>query len=199
MDSNPPWRSFPVAATALALSALLPLAGSACLGVVGTLEPPPPPGPSPTTAGVAPTETTLINTCRPTGLPGTPVDPAMPASESFDIAEAVFRYQFEHNASGQKTSAPAYYLVLLGADPPPEFLARFGDLSKPVMAGSEADPDYPNGLEFRVDSMERISASSVVVEGGYYEGPLSASGNTYLVEVVYGRWVVTCEVMDWIS
>ena len=141
----------------------------------------------------------MLIACRPTALPGTPVDPAVPASDSFDIAEAVFRYQFEHNASGQKTSAPAYYLVLVEADPPPEFLARFGDLSKPVMAGSEADPNAPHGLQFRADSMERVSASSVVVEGGYYEGPLSASGNTYLVQVVYGRWVVTCDIMHWIS
>jgi hypothetical protein len=50
MYANLSWRSISVAARILALSALLPLAGSACVGVVVTGEPPPPPGPSPTTS-----------------------------------------------------------------------------------------------------------------------------------------------------
>jgi hypothetical protein len=39
----------------------------------------------------------------------------------------------------------------------------------------------------------------VKVEGGYYEGNLSSSGNTYTVKMENGKWAVTNDEMHWIS
>jgi hypothetical protein len=39
----------------------------------------------------------------------------------------------------------------------------------------------------------------VDVEGGYYEGNLSSSGNFYRVERKAGVWVVTDDKVQWVS
>jgi hypothetical protein len=60
-----------------------------------------------------------------------------------DIREAVFRYQFEHNASSLQTRAAAYYLELrttegAKSDPPDSFLKRFTGNSPAVHKRSAA-------------------------------------------------------------
>jgi hypothetical protein len=54
-------------------------------------------------------------------------------SEEDDIREAVFRQQFEHNASGQKQNANAYYLCGPGKnrDLPAGFMKRFASHKHP--------------------------------------------------------------------
>lgn len=55
------------------------------------------------------------------------------------------------------------------------------------------------GLSFRIEQVE-IDGDKATVTGGYYEGNLSASGNTYTVErQPDGRWKVTGNEMQWIS
>src|SRR5689334_13010252 len=50
-----------------------------------------------------------------------------------DIREAVFRYLFEHNASGQQKKAGVYCLSLgEDADPSDEFMRRFAGHKPPV-------------------------------------------------------------------
>jgi hypothetical protein len=93
--------------------------------------------------------------------------------------------------------APAFYLELMGEDPSPEFLARFDGNEPPVRKGSEFGDG--GGVLFRVESVKRVSDTKVEVSGGYYEGSLSASGNTYFLERKDGGWVVTGDEMHWIS
>jgi hypothetical protein len=127
--------------------------------------------------------------------------------EMDDIREAVFRYQFYHNASGQQQRAKAYFLSLEeGHDPDDAFIDRFKDNQPPVKKISQVKTEGLfekengfRGLMFRIDSIKQISPDQVEVLGGYYESGLSASGNTYTVRRVKDKWTVTSDKMDWIS
>lgn len=129
--------------------------------------------------------------------PPPPYDKSITERQALDIAEATFRYQFEHNASGQQQKAPAYFLSLFGKDPAEAFLKRFEGHKPPVKKGSEFK--IGKGLLFRVARIKRVSDAKVEVSGGYYEAGLSSSGNTYVVEFKNGKWVVTRDRMHWIS
>jgi hypothetical protein len=155
--------------------------------------------------------TPAVPTARPTATAATVLDIAPQATldcstavagvtiaQALDIAEATYRYQFEHDGFAQTNkNVPAYFLDLFCTDPTPAFLARFQNNKPPVRRGSLfAQGD---GLRFRVDCIQRISDTEVQVGGGYYAGNLSASGNTYTVELEDGRWVVTGDSLNWIS
>jgi hypothetical protein len=140
----------------------------------------------------------LVSVCRAaeeTTPP--PYDNTISDVQALDIAEATFRYQFLHNASGQQQKAPAYFLTVFGKDPDAAFLKRFDQHKPPVEKGT--DFAERKGLKFRVERIKRVSATKVEVSGGYYEGGLSSSGNTYFVEIKDGKWVVTGDKMHWIS
>ena len=124
-------------------------------------------------------------------------DKSITRAQALEIAEATFRYQFKHNASGQQQKAPAYFLSLFGKDPDDAFLKRFEGHKPPVKKGSAFE--VGKGLLFTVVRMRRASNVMVEVSGGYYEAGLSSSGNTYVVELKDGKWVVTGDTMHWIS
>jgi len=124
-------------------------------------------------------------------------EPPTPAEQELDICEAVFRHQFEHNASGAQQGAAAYFLEIRKEDPSPGFLDRFAGHQPPVFAGSKFK--IGRGLSFRVDSIEWQEDGSVKVNGGYYEAGLSASGNVYTLETDGESWKVADDVMEWIS
>lgn len=140
---------------------------------------------------------------------------ALPRSaQENDIREAVFRYQFQHNASGAQQTAE-FYCLSLGEysnelDPDDELMQRFQGhkpavkkisqcVYGPEMGVQDADTGQSGGLVFRVTHIEWISDTEVKVEGGYYEGGLSASGNIHWVVRQGNRWVVTKDQMQWIS
>jgi hypothetical protein len=132
-------------------------------------------------------------------------------SQIDDIREAVFRWQFHHNASGQQKKAQVYFLQVgeNGDDPTDEFIKRFADHKPPVRKRSASSEDHgrgvrdkqtgERGLIFRVSKIEWRTDAEVEVKGGYYEANLSASGNTYTVKKQDGKWKVTNDKMDWIS
>lgn len=136
-----------------------------------------------------------------------------PPWQDDDIREAVFRHLFTHNASGLQDRADAYYLAVgpFELDPSDGFLKRFGDHKPPVRKVSECRPpadsnDRPRnvktgrqGLIFQVTFIRRVGLREFEAKGGYYEGLLSGSGNTYRVRLVNGRWTVVRDRMDWIS
>lgn len=117
----------------------------------------------------------------------------------WDIREAVFRYQFERNASAQQQNADVYFLSLGGeTDPPAAFVERFSR-HKPQVEGVSHRTDTGTYLVFTIEDVRWVSDDHVEVGGGYYEGPLSASGNTYRVERRDGAWFVTGDTMNLIS
>ena len=130
------------------------------------------------------------------------------AAEQDDIREAVFRYEFENNASGQKRNAKVYFLSL-GKDKETDdaFIARFKDHKPPVKKRSQSKEDFEvfdketgeRGLIFSAVTIKVVDANKVKVDGGYYEAQLSASGDVYTVERKDGKWIVTDDRMLWIS
>ena len=142
------------------------------------------------------------------GPPAEAENPARLAATD-DIREAVFRYQFEHNASGLQKKAACYFLEIDRKDPAAEFLKRFEGHTPPVKPASacvrsaaEGVKDKETGgrgLVFRQATIRWINDNEVEVEGGYYEGGLSASGNTYKAGRKDGKWVVASDKMHWIS
>jgi hypothetical protein len=130
--------------------------------------------------------------------------------EEDDVREAVFRYQFEHNSSGQQKRASVYCLSIgENTDPSDEFIKRFANHSPPVrkISGCNVGPydgvvdklTHKLGLVFRVSSINWISGTEVEATGGYYEAGLSASGDTYTVRKRLGKWRVAKDKMNWIS
>lgn len=150
---------------------------------------------------------------------------APPVERSLDdIREAVFRYQFLHNASGQQQSAGVYFIGLYvmdavyptGAaspqsyyvDPSINLLAKFAGNVPPVKKSSDCTYSVQGvfdistgvrGLLFRIESIREIDANKVEVTGGYFEAGLSASGNVYTVARINDGWTVIKDVMLWIS
>lgn len=130
-----------------------------------------------------------------------------PAEED-NIREAVFRYQFKHNASGQQQNAKAYFLSLgKDKDPGDQFMERFKNHKPPVKKASQGITNNgvrdketgERGLIFGVTSIKQINEDEVEVNGGYYEAGLSASGNVYRVKREGDRWVVKEDRTLWIS
>jgi hypothetical protein len=149
----------------------------------------------------------LLIACLETGC--TPTGAARLHAEE-DIREAVFRYQFEHNASGQQKRASVYCLSIReNTDPSDELIERFAVSDPPVRKISECSVSpfggvvdqrtHKLGLVFRVGSIQWISATEVEAGGGYYEAGLSASGNTYSVKKRLFKWRVAADKMNWIS
>jgi hypothetical protein len=132
-------------------------------------------------------------------------------SQEDDIREAVFRYQFEHNASGQQKTAKVFFIGVEGnaGDPSDMLLKRFADNKPPVRKASAShfvkgkgivDKQTGElGLAFSVTSIKWISDTEVQANGGYYEAEESSSGNTYTLQKENGKWKVTKSKMNWIS
>ena len=128
-----------------------------------------------------------------------------------DIREAVFRWQFDHNVSGQQKRAKVYFLSVgeKYGDPSDEFLKRFADNQPPVRKRSECTADAgkgvldkktgEQGLVFNVTRIQWKSDTEVEVEGGYYEAGLSASGNIYTLKKDQGKWKVVNDKLVEIS
>lgn len=133
----------------------------------------------------------------------------VPLSKEDAVREAVFRYQFEHNSSGQQQKAGVFFLsVGKDTDPSKALLARFEGHAPPVEKVSDSTPKGggivdkktgKQGVIFKVTSIKWINETEAEVEGGYYEGNLSASGNVYQVIYEKENWVVKKDTMKWIS
>jgi hypothetical protein len=132
-------------------------------------------------------------------------------SQENDIYEAVFRWQFEHNASGQQTNAKVYFLGVgeKATDPSDAFMKRFVDHKPPVRKASASHyvrgkgildtKTGEQGLAFRALNIKWMSDDEVEIHGGYHEAEESSSGNTYTVKKESGKWKVIKDKMNWIS
>jgi hypothetical protein len=117
-----------------------------------------------------------------------------------DIFEAVFRYQFDHNASGIQKKAERYCLELPGErSPDAAFLRRFEGHQPPVLAADQCDRKSGKNLYFRIMKLDWVKDNEVWVRGGYWEGNLSSSIETYRVVFENGHWVVKGARMHAIS
>ena len=125
--------------------------------------------------------------------------PARAAAEA-DIAEAVFRYQFDHNASRIQKRAEKYCLSLPGERmPDAEFLKRFEGNHPPAAAADQCERKSGRNLFFRVQKLDWRKDTEVWVRGGYWEANLSSSTEMFRVLNENGKWVVKGARMEMIS
>lgn len=107
------------------------------------------------------------------------------------VAEAIFRYQFAHNASAIQQSADHYCLSLPGdRSPDAGFLQRFDGNHPPVVRADQCQRGSGHDLFFRVQRLDWRSDTEVWVSGGYWETTLSSATESYRVRFRNGRWVV---------
>jgi hypothetical protein len=130
--------------------------------------------------------------------------PPPPAQDRFaaqdEILEAVFRYQFQHNASSLQSKADRYCLTLpQDQNPGEEFLHRFAGSQPPVVSAGECNRKRGRDLFFRVQNLDWRSDQEVWVRGGYWEGNLSSSVEMYQVLRKNGKWTVAGSRMEAIS
>lgn len=127
----------------------------------------------------------------PSSGPGSTRQPPPRSVAEPDILEAAFRYQFEHNASGIQHNAEKYCLTITGGEKPgADFLRRFEGSRPPVVAADQCDRQSGRNLFFQAKIESWESDSEALVRGGYYEGNLSSSRETFRVVWEDGRWVV---------
>jgi hypothetical protein len=110
------------------------------------------------------------------------------SEDEADACEAVVRYQFDHNGSAQQRHARAFFVLILGKNPPPAFLARFVGETPQVVKGSKFRDGA--GVLFRISSMRPQGPSALEVSSGYYEGSSSSSMETFRLIRRNDRWVV---------
>ena len=134
------------------------------------------------------------------------------------VRESVFRYQFEHNESGQQQSAGIYFLSVMtqndstgywmNGDPGNDLLQHFVDHVPVVKPYSKCTTSVngvfdrvtgERGLVFYVGALRWVADDQLEVDGGYFEGGLSASGNTYYLQRINGQWTVVKDVMHCIA
>lgn len=104
------------------------------------------------------------------------------------VSEAFFRHIFKNNQSGKQQNAKAYFLEIEKKDPSRKLLAEFKNHSPPVKKGSEFKR-ISGGILFRIDSYKWYG-NIVVIDGGYYEGYLSASWHTSVWIQIAGVWIL---------
>jgi hypothetical protein len=117
-----------------------------------------------------------------------------------EILEAVFRYQFQHNASALQSKADRYCLTLpQDKNPGEDFLHRFNGNQPPAVSADECNRKKGNDLFFRIQNLDWRSDQEVWVRGGYWEGNLSSSVELYQVVRKDGKWTVAGSRMEAIS
>ncbi len=124
------------------------------------------------------------------GAPPPPYAPGGLVAEG-DIVEAVFRYQFAHNASAIQQEADHYCLSMPGdRSPDADFLHRFDGNHPPVLGADQCARGAGRDLYFRVQRLDWRSDTEVWVSGGYREGTFSSAKESYRVRFKNGKWVV---------
>jgi predicted small lipoprotein YifL len=122
---------------------------------------------------------------------GPPPSPEAQAAAESDVAEAVFRYQFQHNAASIRETAERYCLALSDErNPDPAFLHRFDAVQPQVVAARKCDRKAAKDLFFRVQQFDWQGSEEVWVRGGYSEGSLKSVAESYRVRRKDGRWTV---------
>jgi hypothetical protein len=165
--------------------------------------------------GIAFLSMVLVLSCEDSGTSVENQPTQLTAQDTVRVV--VFRYQFDHNHSGQQHTAKVYFLSVMvleestgywdDHDPSSGVLRCFDGNTPPVKAFSKCRRSEEGafdletnemGLLFQTGAIRWITNDQAEVDGGYFEGGLSASGDTYYLERKDGQWIVTKDVMHWI-
>lgn len=129
--------------------------------------------------------------------------------DSIQIIENTFRSLFSKNASSVKTKATFYYIVIedsLTSITVDDIIQRLGDVVPKVKNVKEfnklikEEQDKIKYLSFHVNRVNISADGKKATLGcGYYEGPLSSSGNIATLTKKKGKWKVIKNEVWWIS
>jgi len=133
------------------------------------------------------------------------------AEEELEIQQTVLRYQFGHNAAANKYDI--FCIAMSGgetnSDAPTKLIRDLNDAGHKVVKHSDCNAHMDKGVTERISGkpalilnigkVKWLAKDEAVVEGGYYEAGLSASGNTYRLKKLSGVWQVIQDQMNWIS
>jgi len=133
-------------------------------------------------------------------------------SEEMAVLETVFRYQIQHNASGETTIRTFCLALSDDKDATDELISRFagdpmkvqkysdcelvpkyGSMEDPVAGFAVDKITGERALILRVDELNWKAKNEVRVKGGYYSFSLSASTNVYFLKKQKGTWMVLKE------
>lgn len=131
--------------------------------------------------------------------------------EADDIREMLFRMEFE-TPSARRKSVKVFFLAIgeNDADPTDEFMKRFEGHQPPVRKMSQRSFDRRSfdvidaktggeGRIFRVKNLVWKSDTEIEVESSCYAGLLDASGATYTLKKVDGKWKIAGLLSLWVS
>jgi len=132
--------------------------------------------------------------------------------EENEIRETVFRYMFPDGAQKDEPGTLALLCISFdknGPDPTDAFMARFTGHKPPVRKASHCKWGKNGGVIdrgsgkpaafYHVPSINWISVSKAEAYGESYLGTMGATGFTYIVEKINGKWLVTKDEGGWIS
>ena len=122
------------------------------------------------------------------------------------VHEAAFRYMFYNNGS---RGAKFYCLRLYEGDPSDSLIHRLSNSTLPVKKHSQCTSSVKEGVRdpgtgergaiLYLKALRWKSSSKAELDGGYWEGGLSSSGDTYFLRKKGSAWSVVKEKTHWVS
>jgi hypothetical protein len=125
------------------------------------------------------------------------VAPARLTEEETDVAEAVFRNQIQHFATGSDEFANQYVLRVFGRRPPADLLRRF-EGHRPPVTGWGYWPD-PRSVGFRITEFRRIDGDAAEVLATTDINGHTTSLTEYTLVRGAGAWIVVRDMSIWIE
>ncbi len=117
--------------------------------------------------------------------------------EMLDICEALFRHQIKQYESSGQNALQAYHLEIGRRDPDPLLMQRFADHQPPIQPVSQRWST--RSRIFKIRKIIWMDDNTVEAQGGYHQGPMSGSTNTYRLIRKNKQWEVVMDRTDVIS
>jgi hypothetical protein len=142
------------------------------------------------------------------------------SARELDVAEAAFRYLFEHYPQAEQPDVPRAVFCIAWrseqrrgparwSDTPPQLVRRLANLPVRVLAYSRCGQGRGDsvfdvaanrqGIAYALTSIRCRTRSACVVDGGYRVVMEEAASYNLDLILQNGRWVVTRDQMNWIT
>ena len=158
-----------------------------------------------------------IIACKGASTEPAPIQPVDSTPDA--IRETAFRYLFTHKAGARDPNVKVFFLAFSEAivpiphsfgdtDPSDQFLSRFKLNTPPVRKNSQCNLALEGvfdkltnerGVLFRVGPITIIDSVHAETQAGYFVGGLGASGDILQLQKTDTAWVVTKDLVRWIS
>lgn len=158
-----------------------------------------------------------IIACKGASTEPAPLQPVDPTPDA--IRDAAFRYLFTHKAGARDPNVKLFFLAFseaivpiphsfVDSDPSDQFLSRFASNIPTVKKYSQCTialegvfdkQTNERGILFRVGPLTIIDSSHAEAQVGYFIGGLGGSGDILELQKSDSTWIVTNDIVRWIS